>query len=126
MSFEIGCMAGRTYDFTVPLYQADGQALTLEANDVVRVKIGRGGVTSLDFSSDEMAENDSHVTITALSPASCNVRLAQADMELTPGPYDIEISVVDANDTAPGTPIKVADIGVLHVIGSPLSGPIGT
>ena len=126
MSFSVNVFCGRTYDFTVPLYAADGTTpLVLAVNDIVRVKIGRKGDALLDLSSLAATTNGSRVTVTTLSPASCNVRLAQADTDALDGAYDMEVSVVDANDTNPAHPIKSADVGVLHVIGGPMDGSIG-
>jgi hypothetical protein len=120
-SFEQAVMAGRTYDFTVPLYEVDGRTpVSLAAEDVVLVRIGRGGVIALQVSSISETANKSLVTVTSLDPAVCNVHLAQDDLAGLRGAYDMEVLVQDSAETAPANASKTASVGVLHVIGPSL------
>lgn len=129
MAFEIIAYCGRTCDFTVTLYQVDGATpADFITGDTVRVKIGRQNAAAplLDLSSDGATANGSSVTASNGSDV-VQLRLAQADTaSALPGAYEIEITVVDNNDTkvngAP--PIKSAAWGTVHLIGS-LGGGVG-
>ena len=122
MSFEIKCHANRTQDFTIALFENDGStALTLEATDVVRVKVGQSGATpAIDIDSILATANGSVVTIDTLSPASVTLRLAQGDTTSLSGLYDIEVNVVDDSEDAPEDAIKAAEYGALTVVASQL------
>lgn len=121
----------RTSDYTVTLYQADDvTGVAVAAEDVIRVKIGRGNAATpnLDIDSVAATANGSLCTVTQLTaPAKFNLRLAQGDLSaLSPGAMDLEILVVDASDAVDGSAkaIKHAQQGVFHVIGQ-MSGDIG-
>jgi len=125
MSFEACVDAGRTVDFTVPIYESDGStAIVLAATDVVRVKIGRRETVSLDLDSVAATENGSVVTVDETNPASVTVRLAQADTIGLDGAYDCEVSVVDDSEESPADAIKCAEKGVIHFLPS-MSGDVG-
>lgn len=128
-SIRLSALQGRTRDFTLTLYEADGTTgVALAAEDVVRVKIGlRGATPLLDLDSVAATSNGSLVTITSIvAPAVCTLRLAQGDLSsLFPGAYDLEVSVVDDSETAPADAIKSATQGVLHVLPS-MGGDVGT
>lgn len=126
MSFEIRAYAGRTVDFTVPIFEADGSTVIVLTNtDVVRCKVGRGSATpDLDIDSVGALTGDSIVTIDTLDPASVTVRLAQADTAGLLGIYDIEVSVVDDSETTPADAIKAAEKGSIGFSPAP-GGDIG-
>ncbi len=113
MAFEVHAYAGRTRDFTVPIFEADGTtSIALVSGDVVRCKVGRGTATpDLDIDSVAALAGGSFVTIDVLDPASVTVRLAQADTLSLSGIYDVEVSVVDDSETAPADAIKAAEKG---------------
>lgn len=118
---EINAYQNRTIDFTGTLLQADGTtALALAAGDKLRVKIGVTGNTPLiDMVSPTETASGSSVTITATSPAAYALHLAQGDMTMAPGAYDIEIIVIDSAEDDPANAAKQAvDYGIIHVIGT--------
>lgn len=127
--FEKLAYAGRTTQFTLPLYQHDGAtAAVLADTDEVRVKVSRGSTIVLDLDSIDGTSDGSAVTINALNPASITVRLAQGDTDGLDGVYDVEVSVIDYADSEysnPDHPIEVSGIGVLHVVGNRPGGDIG-
>ena len=117
MSFEVVSHAGRTVDFTVPLYEADGTtSVTLDTTDVVRVQVSRAGTEVLGLNSTNDTAHSSGITIDSRNPASCTVRFAQGDLSGLQGAYDVEVLVVDDSETAPTDAAKLAEMGVLHVI----------
>lgn len=116
MAFEVLTDAGRTVDFTVPLYEADGTtAVVLSSGDVVRCKVGRAGTATLDIDSVAATANGSLVTIDTLSPASVTIRFAQGDTSSLRGVYDVEVGMVDDSETAPADAFKPAEQGSLAV-----------
>lgn len=122
--FEQAVGAGRTYDFSIALYEADGVTpLVLATEDVVLVLIGRGGVVSLEVTSANPTANGSSVTLTTLDPAVCNLHFAQGDMNGLLGTYDCEVLIQDSAETAPPNAAKTASMGVLHVLG-PAMAPV--
>lgn len=120
--FEILAYQNRTVDFSISLYESDGATgIALATADVVRVKIGRGdGAPSLDLASGSPTANGSTITIDSrLAPSAATLHLAQADLaDLTIGPNEIEIIIVDTGETAPENALKRAQMGVLQVIGT--------
>lgn len=125
MSFLMTAYKGRTQDFTVNLYEADGEtSITMEATDEVRCKIYRRDAATpvLDLDSVGATASGSVVTIVALgaSPvASVTVRIAQGDTSgLEPGVWSAEIDVVDDSETAPANAIKHVESGTFHLLGS--------
>lgn len=120
MLAETVIRAGRTEDFVVSLFKADGKTpVVLANNDTVRLKVFRQSQpVALDLSSTASTANGSTAAIKTPGGNQVSVRFAQADTaSLMLGPYRIEVDVVDANDTAgPANPIKHADWGVLHVL----------
>jgi hypothetical protein len=126
MAFEVHAYAGRTVDFTVPIFEDDGStAIVLAASDVVRCKVGRGTATpDLDIDSVAALSGGSLVTVDTLDPASVTVRLAQADTLSLSGIYDVEVSVVDDSETAPADAIKAAEKGSIGFSPAP-AGDIG-
>jgi len=116
--FLILAYKNRTRDFDVQIYEPDGStAVVLQADDVVRVKIGRAGSEpDLDLDSIEATASGSSVTFTT-GTNDVTLRLAQADLNgLTPGVYDVEVAVVDNSETAPDDAIKTAEVGSLCVV----------
>lgn len=126
MAFEVRSPAGRTVDFTVPIFEANGTtAIVLTNTDVVRCKVGRGTATpDLDIDSVGALSGGSVVTIDTLDPASVTVRLAQADTLSLSGIYDVEVSVVDDSETAPADAIKAAEKGSIGFSPAP-GGDVG-
>jgi hypothetical protein len=114
MSFLINHQKNRTREYAVDLFEADGTtAIVLQADDVVRVKIGRGENTpDLDMDSSEPEPGGSTVTF---APATNDVivRIHQADtVDLVPGvAYDCEVAVFDADEDV----LKHAETGVLFL-----------
>jgi hypothetical protein len=106
------------------LFDTAGSPLTLLAGDIVRVKIGRCGKVTLDLSSAAATANGSVVTKTTLSPAQCNLRLAQADMAALQGPYDCEVLVSDSTESSPNYAAKTAAQGIIQVFGPILGGKV--
>lgn len=106
---------GRTADFTIELFESDGTtAFNLQTSDNVRIKIGRGQEEPvLDLDSADPTPNGSAVTFTNATN-DVALRLAQGDtQDLEPGAYDLEITVVDASETAPVDAIKHVQDGVV-------------
>ncbi len=125
MSFFVRFNKNRTSDDTVNLLETDGTtSLTLAATDVVRFKVYRRdqAIPLLDLDSAAASANDSSITVDELGPsptASVTVRVAQADLlEMDPGIYRGEISIVDDSETAPVNAIKLAKDGVVSVSGT--------
>lgn len=96
---------------------ADGDTVTLHANDKVRIKIGRSLTTPLvDLSSDAASALGS--TVTKVNPVT--LELSAAEMgAISPGVYDIEALVVDSADDSE---IKLAEQGVFSVISTQAGG----
>ena len=131
MPFEIVADARGTVDFTVTLKTASGGYLQIAADDVVRVKIGRGKDTTpdLDLSSAAASANKSSVTVDELGDGSAThaqvtVRLAQGDTASLWGSYGVLVGLVDNSETAPADAFKPVEKGTLHVVPS-LAGGVG-
>ncbi len=123
-SFEILVYKRRTTVFQYSLFEVDGTTgIVLASTDVVRFKMGRGDGTEPILDLDTIAEtpNGSGVFVDQLTaPAKVTVTFAQSDvLTINPGTYEGEITVVDDSEASPPLDaIKVASIGVVHVIGS--------
>lgn len=85
--------------YTITILQSDGTNYVYEANDVIRVKIGREGSTPLlDLSSKAASANGS--TVAAANP--CAVSIYPDDIALLDaGVYEMEAIVVDDTDDQP-------------------------
>lgn len=82
--------------FSITIGEADGDDVTVAANDVVRFKVGRGNETPLlDVGSDAATANGS--TATAGNPTV--VSLVAADLSFPMGVYDCEVSIWDTSQT---------------------------
>jgi len=123
--FQIHVYKNRVVDYDVNLFEDDGTTeVTLLSDDVVRVKIGRGGGTpDLDLSSIEPESGGSSVTFTAASN-DVTVRFGTDTADLEPGAYDVELAVVDNSETAPADAIKHAEYGVM-VLHPTMGGEVG-
>lgn len=118
--FTIHIFKSTTREYTLDLFEDDGTTESiLQAEDEVRVKIGRGGDTpDLDLSSFEELAGGSTIAFTAGSNDAI-IKLRQADVRsIEPGAYDCQILVVD-NSQHVGTPqedvVKHAEQGVCFV-----------
>lgn len=127
------CYAGRTEDFTWAMYDKDGEAVAIAADDVVRFKLAAtaGATPALDIDSVAPTAVGSVVTIDELgeagvTPASGTVRLAQGDTSgLTARKYTgCELALVDNSETAPADAIKVFGRGTIDLKASP-GGDVG-
>ena len=108
----------RSCTFTITVNDADGVAVVFVTGDVMRVKIGRNGDTPvLDF--DSVAAGAGGSTVSSANPTT--LVLDQDDMDIAPGVYDIEVSIVDDSDQ---DRIKHAEKGVL-VVHQTQAGDIG-
>lgn len=119
-SFSETLVAGRTKNFTGTLVDANGDEIAITAGSNVRFKMFRRAGTTpvLDLDGNATA-NGSVVTFTALS-GNYAVRIDQADSaDITPGPYSVEVSLVDHGDS---DKIKHAQFGVITVLGAPAGG----
>lgn len=121
MSFEIFITAGRQADFSGTLKDAAGTAISITAGSKVRFKIfRRGGTTPVLDIGPTATANGSITTFTAGSGAGAGgytVKIAKDDSTSLGGPYDVELSLIDAGDS---NVIKHAEFGVLQVAESPL------
>ncbi len=109
----------RWHCFDLTVTDADGANVVFVAGDVIRVKMGRSGVTPiLDMDSAAASANGS--TLAAANPSRFNI--VPGDTALfTAGSYDIEVSIVDDSDN---DNIKHAITGVFVVHESQL-GDVG-
>jgi len=123
--FQIHAYKNRVIDYDVNLFEKDGTTeVTLLSDDVVRVKVGRGGGTPhLDLSSIEAESGGSSVTFSA-GTNNVVVRFGTDTAAMTPGAYDVTLSVVDNSETAPANAIKHAEYGVL-VLHPTMGGEVG-
>lgn len=122
-SFEILAVKDRTTEYQGTIYQADGVTVyNLAASDKLRIKIGRQtGTPSLDMLSGTALSGGSLVTITdigdANTPATYSLLLGQDDLgALNPGPYNIEVNVVDDSVADPADATKFVQFGVLNLL----------
>lgn len=117
MSFSETIYAGRTRDFAGTMKDANGTAITIAALSNVRFKVSRRGTTVLDI--NKTATSNGSITAFTTDTGNYTVHLDQADTSaLEPGPYLVEISLVDIADGK----IKHAEIGVLTILTSPDGG----
>jgi hypothetical protein len=117
MSFLAHVWKNRTSVFSVPITEANGTtAVTLQENDVVRIKIGKVGDTPvLDLESSDNTENGSSLTFTPLGN-TVTVTLRQEDTNLlSVGAHDCEVGVVDASEL---DAFKHAESGVIFCHGT--------
>ena len=109
----------RTQDFTVTLFEADGEtAVVLAATDEVRFKAYKrdGDTPILDIDSIAALSGGSVLTIDTLNPASVTLRIAQGDIDdVTLGTYRFDIGVVDDSDS---DLLKHAESGILRILES--------
>lgn len=91
----------------ITIGEADGDDVTVAANDNVRIKIGRAGDLTpiLEIESDAATANGS--VCTAANPTE--LTLFGADLTAPAGIYDIEVAIVD---TSEGDKIKKAERGI--------------
>lgn len=107
----------RTCSRTVTITDANGDNVSINTGDQVRIKVGRAGQTPiLDWTSKSNTSNGSSVS--RANPST--VRFDQKDVDFSPGVYDIEASIVDNDD---GSDIKHADEGVF-VLKEPPTGDV--
>ena len=124
MSFALTVYKNRTMDFSGTVKDADGTAVTLAADDVLRFKIGKRGTTSLEIDNVATA-NGSVISIDTPASGTYDLRIAQGDTEdLVSGAYEAELAVVDVSDTAPDDPIKHVEHGSVVLVGT-LDGETG-
>ena len=113
MSLFVTAYASRTTVESIDILDADGALVTLEANDVIVIKIGRHENTSLrTIRSDAAASGGSTTTFT--NPTT--LTLDEDDLVpsiIKPGVYDMEVSVIDASD---GNRVKHAENGIFSLI----------
>lgn len=103
--------------FDITIGEADGDNATVESNDVVRFKIGRGNETPLlDFGSDAATAAGS--SCTAANPTELS--LGSGDLGFQAGIYDCEVSIYDSSQTK----IKKAERGVF-VLRESMGGNVG-
>lgn len=98
--FAIYHRQGRSAEYTITLYLADGStAFNLAANDQVLFKIGRNSDSpDLEIDSDSDTANGSGMTFTA-GQNTVNLTLAEGDAAgLETGAHDADIVVVDASE----------------------------
>jgi hypothetical protein len=127
MGFEIVTEQGRTRDFTATLKTASGGYLQLAAEDVVRMKVGRGGSSVLDLDSVADTASGSGITVDQLGDGasthcSVTIRLAQGDVESLKGMYQAEIDVVDESSVSPSNALLPVDRGSVSVVAMELDG----
>ena len=115
MAFSIQATIGRTVEYTFYLYESGGSVpVAIQADDVPRLKIGRGtGSPLLDIDNIAALAGGSILVIDDLgddeNPAQVRLVLAQDDTaDLAQGVYSCELTVVDV-DAAP------IDNALLHV-----------
>ena len=119
-SFSETLVAGRTRNFTGTLVDANGDEIAITAGSNVRFKMFRrvGTVPVLDLGGTA-TPNGSIVTFTS-SSGDYAVRIDQGDSSgISPGPYSVEVSLVDHGDS---DKIKHAQFGVITVLGAPAGG----
>ncbi len=119
--FSVTIYKNRTCDYTVPLDQVDGTDVVLGATDVVRFKVWRRDAATPDLDIDSVAalSGGSLVTIDNIATGATTVRFGQGDTSsMDPGVYNAEVSVVDDTETNPLDAIKIAEHGIVHLLGS--------
>lgn len=124
MSFELFFRRKRSDTQVVTLYEADGNGLTLNADDEVRFKIYRRNqaTPALDIDSVGALTGGSVITITqTASAAQVEILIAQGDTSDLEGVYSAELSVVDSAD---GNKIKHCEDGQVTILPS-AAGDIG-
>jgi len=100
--FAIYHRQGRTADYTITLYLADGStAFNLASGDRVLIRIGRNSESpDLEIDSETDTANGSGASFTA-GQNTVNVTLAEGDAEdLRTGANDADIIVVDASEAS--------------------------
>ncbi len=119
MSFEVFFNRRRTESQVITLYQEGGTlGLTLNLADVVRFKMYRRDQATpiLDVDSVAATSGGSVIVITQVASAAVvTLTMGQEDLNIDPGTYESEVSVVDSGD---GYKIKLAELGVVHVLGT--------
>lgn len=99
-SILIRARQNRTADYTLTLYESDGTTpVNLAADDNCRVKIGRGTGTP-DIEADKDGVNGGQKTSWTAGNNVVTLHLVPADTaDMEPGAYDVEIIVVDEQDS---------------------------
>jgi hypothetical protein len=118
MSFLITAKDSRAREWDFTIYEDDGTTeVVLQADDVVRVKIGTNGeAPTLDLSSIDPDE----ITFTA-GTGDCVLYLTESQVsQLGPGAWDCEVNVYDESENK----LKHAETGVFFVHRSQL-GAVG-
>lgn len=117
MSIFIMAYQNRATTEEIDLLKANGDPITLAANDKVRVKIGRGQqLPLLDIVSGTNLGGGTSVT--KANPAVLSLYPADlAAANIPPGVYDIEAIVIDSADSDRA---KIADEGVFVLSGTML------
>lgn len=119
MSFELFFHKNRTGYQSITLYEADDNGLTLAANDEVRLKVYRRDQATplLDIDSIGALAGGSLISITqTASAATATLLVAQGDISAAAlGSYSAELSVIDSADS---NRIKVAEQGIVHILGT--------
>lgn len=102
----INAFAGRTLVKSLSLNDKDGNAITLSSQDVIRLKIGRDGMTPVvDLSTKAATANGS--SLTWANPTV--LMLKQGDLTFAAGVYDLEVLLIDYSQNAA---VKLAAKGI--------------
>lgn len=111
MSIFITAYRRRTTRHEITLTTASGSLVTINADDVIRLKVGNDDATPLlDLDSAGASGNGS--SLTRANPTE--FRFAQGDTDaIKPGTYNVEVAVYVPTD---GGALKHAEKGVLTVI----------
>ena len=112
MAEDILAYKRRRCIFDVTLNDADGEPIVLAANDIVRVKIGRGGANpKLDLADNAATANGS--TVSHANPARVTITAADLGDDIEAGTWPIEFGL-DMGSNSSET--LVADVGlfILH------------
>jgi hypothetical protein len=96
----------------VSIEDADGNTITVVANDSIQLNIGRSGKAPLlSVSSSTPTANGSQIELNH-TPGTHRVSITDADMNLLePGVYSFELALVDSTDGA----VKHVDYQVMVV-----------
>ena len=106
----------------ITINDSAGDAIVPGSNDTVRIKVGRiRQAPILDLDSAAASANGSTVTKNTPSSGVNRVEISQTDMDIAPGVYTFEVSLVDNADAQA---IKHVDAQILVVRGVPL-GDVG-
>lgn len=118
MAIFIKAYQGRSSVHSITFKDVSGVNVTLAAQDKVRIKIGRAGVSPIiDLSSDAAIGGTS---VTATNPATLALGQDELDASgsapIQAGTYDIEACIVDSGD---GNKIKHAESGIFSLVSVP-------